>query len=390
MSKILRRPMFRGGRVDSRGTGITSGLDRPGLSGGGMPPQTTTGGQLLNQALGQPGTLIGDTNRLLGNVRQGLFNNIARPLGNLPIAASNYAFGTDLDYIQPMDYEQDILNLITNVRAGKTAESPKSRIGKSGQAQASEIDLEDDVDLDDATVAEMKSEGTDVKRPVQKATIPPKKPVDLGDDDEVSLSDVEKAKEEYAKLLGIEKARSRDISDMLGRFSAAALNAPSLREAFADYMALEAKAGPGRAERIQEAAGTLAAKEQISSKQLEKRIKAAQAGKLFAPGNIEKNVAYLMRIGKTKEEAVALATKQPTTFAAALSTYTDGDVILPAGFKIAAEAYFGDDYKGDQQTTGTMNVGETVDLGDGVYTDAQNKILFEVSAGKVTSSRSYK
>jgi hypothetical protein len=26
MSKTLRRPMFRGGRVDSRGTGITSGL----------------------------------------------------------------------------------------------------------------------------------------------------------------------------------------------------------------------------------------------------------------------------------------------------------------------------------------------------------------------------
>ena len=26
MSRILRRPMFRGGPVDSRGTGITSGL----------------------------------------------------------------------------------------------------------------------------------------------------------------------------------------------------------------------------------------------------------------------------------------------------------------------------------------------------------------------------
>ena len=43
MSKILRRPMFRGGRVDSRGTGITTGLDRPGMQGGGMPPATTGG-----------------------------------------------------------------------------------------------------------------------------------------------------------------------------------------------------------------------------------------------------------------------------------------------------------------------------------------------------------
>ena len=42
MSRILRRPMFRGGRVDSRGTGITTGLDRPGMQGGGMPPSGST------------------------------------------------------------------------------------------------------------------------------------------------------------------------------------------------------------------------------------------------------------------------------------------------------------------------------------------------------------
>ena len=36
MSKILRRPMFRGGPVDSRGTGITSGLfDAPSYNTGG-------------------------------------------------------------------------------------------------------------------------------------------------------------------------------------------------------------------------------------------------------------------------------------------------------------------------------------------------------------------
>ena len=36
MSKILRRPMFRGGAVDSRGTGITSGLfDAPSYNTGG-------------------------------------------------------------------------------------------------------------------------------------------------------------------------------------------------------------------------------------------------------------------------------------------------------------------------------------------------------------------
>ena len=37
MSRILRRPMFRGGKVDSRGTGITSGLmDEPKYATGGI------------------------------------------------------------------------------------------------------------------------------------------------------------------------------------------------------------------------------------------------------------------------------------------------------------------------------------------------------------------
>jgi len=49
MSKILRRPMFRGGKVDSRGTGITSGLmdgGRVGYNKGDL----VTGGDLLSKA----------------------------------------------------------------------------------------------------------------------------------------------------------------------------------------------------------------------------------------------------------------------------------------------------------------------------------------------------
>ena len=55
MSRILRRPMFRGGKViDSRGTGITSGLmDKPkrGLvdEPGGYAGEITTGGQIVKR-----------------------------------------------------------------------------------------------------------------------------------------------------------------------------------------------------------------------------------------------------------------------------------------------------------------------------------------------------
>ena len=36
MSRILRRPMFRGGKVSSYGTGIASGLGRQGYNPGGV------------------------------------------------------------------------------------------------------------------------------------------------------------------------------------------------------------------------------------------------------------------------------------------------------------------------------------------------------------------
>ena len=383
MSNILRRPMFRGGRVNSRGTGITSGLDRVGMQGGGMPPQTTTGGQLLNQALGQPGTLIGDTNRLLGNVQEKLFNYVARPMGNIPIAASNYAFGTGFDYIPPMDYEKDVLDLIEKSQIRKKS--------KSGAAQADEIGLDDDVDTDDATIAEMRSEGTDVKRPVPRETeksntiIPKKKPIDLGDDDEVSLTDVEKAKKEYAELLGIEKARSRDISDMLGRFSAAALQAPSLREAFADYMALEAKAGPGRTERIQETAGALAAKEKISDKQLDKRLAAALASKQFKASDLQKRVEYLKELGYKQDTAVRMALKEPASFAEELQNASKAlGTVTDSSFLDAARIFYKDQYKGDFDTVATIKPDKTVDLADGVYTDSKNRKVYRVTSKKVT------
>ncbi len=47
MSRILRRPMFRGGRVDSYGTGIASGLGRQNYVGGGEVMEMRE--EILNQ-----------------------------------------------------------------------------------------------------------------------------------------------------------------------------------------------------------------------------------------------------------------------------------------------------------------------------------------------------
>ena len=100
MSRILRRPMFRGGRVDSRGTGITSGLGyEKGGRVGYKDAGAVTGGQISEEALakimGKRGTLLGDVNRGLTKGSDLLYNYIARPLGNLPYAASDYVLGTE-------------------------------------------------------------------------------------------------------------------------------------------------------------------------------------------------------------------------------------------------------------------------------------------------------
>jgi hypothetical protein len=53
-------------------------------------------------------------------------------------------------------------------------------------------------------------------------------------------------------MLGGDKARRRDVSDMLGRASAAFLKRPArgetrgITEALGDFMAAEVAAGPGR------------------------------------------------------------------------------------------------------------------------------------------------
>ena len=67
MSKILRRPMFRGGKViDSRGTGITSGLmDTPSYATGGRVG-FNTGGNFLSKLLGTDTRGYGKNNIILG------------------------------------------------------------------------------------------------------------------------------------------------------------------------------------------------------------------------------------------------------------------------------------------------------------------------------------
>ena len=115
MSRTLRRPMFRGGKIDSRGSGITSGLDKPkrglvdepggyagiSMSGlknyadifGGSGSGGTSGGQITNQARGS--TYSRPAGPPSGSLRGPIGNTFTRTSGRLggafrfPMLASN-------------------------------------------------------------------------------------------------------------------------------------------------------------------------------------------------------------------------------------------------------------------------------------------------------------
>ena len=81
MSRILRRPMFRGGRVDSRGTGITSGL---GYEKGGRVART-------NYSVGGIGRQMANVGRLLDDTRggSGLIDEMGQTLTYKPTQVTN-------------------------------------------------------------------------------------------------------------------------------------------------------------------------------------------------------------------------------------------------------------------------------------------------------------
>ena len=81
MSKVFRRPMFRGGPVDGRGTGITSGL---GYEKGGRVART-------NYSVGGIGRQMANVARVLDDTRggSGIIDEFGQKLTFKPTQVAN-------------------------------------------------------------------------------------------------------------------------------------------------------------------------------------------------------------------------------------------------------------------------------------------------------------
>jgi hypothetical protein len=344
MSNILRRPMFRGGRVDSRGTGITSGL---GYAGGGQIGGGTIYGNpmpdgrygfanpqpanmalfLANQAKGIPsisapitgGSL---TTKLLPQSfltgMEGLGALTRSSAIPLTIAGAPFYIFGDEDPLKDKPEEQQLQEtatkltqdflgqprkkLMEDIISGtkSKAESPYTGFDMSGaerESKAAEqkyfLDKNKRSPLATSTEEDLAfATGVPIERTRGDETI-----TGGATGNVISAESGDITLDDYIRMLGGDKARQRDIGDLLGRLSAAALKRPGrgeqrgVADVLGDFMTAEVAAGPGRREKIEQTAAMLDIKDKIESKRSKENIKQLMGMEIFKNQLTSKNLA---------------------------------------------------------------------------------------------------
>ena len=283
MSKILRRPMFRGGPVDSRGTGITSGL----MDGGRVGLQASFPGTVGDAQKFLTGSDISELAKTKFSVGMPFPYKVATPLNSEDktsvVGVKDDSQEKEVDTTgsvideSVLDTDFDTTKKITlpdgstqQVITSDVEASPltKLNLGMIDREEYNKIternkklkvggrDLEEDAKISQAAYDAKVLEDAKIDD------------LNLNEDEEsteISAKDAVRANQElFADLLGKSKARGQDISDMLLRFSAA--GGSTVGEKFKEFTKAEAQAGKSRTEKIDETAAALAIKDYIGGK----------------------------------------------------------------------------------------------------------------------------
>jgi hypothetical protein len=350
--------MFRGGRVDSRGTGITSGLDKPKrglvdepggyageefLIGGGMLEEFTggqnikkptgrglSGGNIYTRALAKARNLP-----VVGRFAVPLFGSTTSALG--AGAGVGVGLGSLLDFYAqstktPEEYRRlkemsefgimDETNLDVGEamkyieEGGEIGEAPGffPRGGKKKYFEEKGLDPETGLFIPDT------DKRGDPEANLDLITKESKTPAvvtgeEVDTDTTVGQTDLQDMISRYEELLGGGKARQRDVGDILGRASAAFLGAGDVREGLKEFMKAESQAGPSRTEKIKQAAAMLGIKGEQAQKLYETKLKNEK-------GMFTKKVEEIMESKKVgREEAVNEALGLPANLDSAVMEF---------------------------------------------------------------------
>jgi len=384
MSNILRRPMFRGGRVESRGTGITSGLgyakggqvtpkrglvDGPGGYAGITP--AVTGANILGKASANSG--FGQSP--LYKLGKTIDEYTTKPLGNLSATLSNYFTGL-AGYPELVPYRE---TSPSNIFTPSSIEEVPIEDSYEVSGDVAKV-LPGESALDAIIRQTTKKNSTVDGKDEPKVTIS-----NSGDSDAstVDENDLENMISRYEELLGSKKARQRDAGDMLARASAAFLKPPArgekrgITEALGDFMTAEAASGPSRTEKISQAAGMLGIKEE-QAKDLYSLKQAAD--KKYSPSITQKKIQYMRSLPKDSPEYVlALRTeKLSSTLASESRTRSmSGDMMSAAEVNSYGPIYY-DDWKGQ------FIPGQSKE--DGTYLNIKEKKIIAFKNGELVST----
>ena len=314
MSRILRRPMFRGGKVDSRGTGITSGLGyenggRVGLFNGG----TTSGGEFLRKARIRGPQDLGITN----------INPFFNPTMNIGTRRKPKFVDTPL-------YEE----------FPQVSQFPLTADAGTIMTDASVVDT-DTGGIEDLKTTASVEEGLPTSKVEDFTTTEEVKTPKPGDDEpEVTMTDLEKA-------LGLDRARQEYAADALAAASKAFFEGKGFG-AIADAAAVKSKAPD-----IKRLAALEEFKADRAEKLYEKKLDAQARLKQGTMGNLQKDIRFLR--GLTGADRIAalgkLGYKAPSLSAAIKELKITGQAPDPATIESLAELYIGPDFMGTVNIT---------------------------------------
>jgi len=340
MSRILRRPMFRGGRVDGRGTGITSGL---GYEKGGRvgyePGGSVTGGDIMSRlsnfftkpALGPDGkpipfqtrNIVDDAAFLIGPgkfVKAGGGGlNLIRQMGKQPLFPPGYkaGFKKGMKSGEPEaapflsnKYFKDLISPYTSGMKELTKEAVGTvkdygipfGIGSLGAGfglkkgydafMSKDEDSKNEIDAALSEAEEKAKRDKEFAEYMEKLASNKIEEIksDIGGKEQI---DIDKAI--FADALGKKKARIEDASNMALGFAGRAFEeGATTKSALGKFFADEAKR-PSAATKIDQAAGSAAInkyiKGEISKAELDKFFAQTDYKMSFASKKGKKNIA---------------------------------------------------------------------------------------------------
>lgn len=274
MSKILRRPMFRGGPVNSRGTGITSGLDEPGYADGGRVGFFRGGYSRI------PG--IDDLSQV------GIYN---------PFIPANTMMQQRQQRIQEMENRGDpLMDLFTPTTYQKLQR--EIELNKPRTEQQYEEAVQKGLDITRTKPFEISDESYSKPK-----TLPTQggQTVVQKDINEITKDDLQKEVETYSKLLGGDEAKSQAIYDALLAASPAFFKGKNLREAAPEVLTAINKSGAfDKPTNIRQAAAQLAIQRRMLVDKAREEAKTKE--ELIALGIAGKKKSFGETIGEYLEK----------------------------------------------------------------------------------------